>query len=95
MSAFVGAITRSGVQAGVKKRRCTGMPLAPVITLANYRMDLRRAGEYAGVEPRDIIAAVARGELPASDGHRDRPGVWLVRMRDVDAWSAANQRAAG
>jgi hypothetical protein len=70
------------------------MPLAPVIMLANYQVDLRMAAEYAGVELRDIIAAVARKELPASAGHRDRPGVCMTRLRDVDAWAAA-RRSAG
>jgi hypothetical protein len=58
-------------------------------------MDLRTASERAQVELRDVVAAVVRRELHASEGHPGRPAVWMVRTCDVDDWSTRRRPKRG
>ena len=57
-----------------------------VILLPDASVDLRTAAACVHVEFRDIVAAVARCELTATDSDPGRPGVWLVRAGDLYAW---------
>jgi hypothetical protein len=50
-------------------------------------VDLRAASELAGVELRDVVAAVVRRDLRATDGHPGRPGVWMVDRAELEEWA--------
>lgn len=71
------------------------MPLAPVIPLNNYWMDLRVAAEHVGVHFADVVGAVARREMYSVNDHASRPEVWMVRMLEVEAWAERRARLAG
>lgn len=58
-----------------------------VLLLPDASVDLRTAAACIGVEFRDVVAAVARGELRAADSDPGRPGVWLVRAADLFDWA--------
>jgi hypothetical protein len=58
-------------------------------------IDLRMASEHAQVELRDVVAAVVRRELHASEGHPGRPAVWMVRTCDVDDWATRRRPKRG
>jgi hypothetical protein len=58
-------------------------------------IDLRMASEHARVELRDVVAAVVRRELDASEGHPGRPLVWMVRTCDVDEWASRRRPRNG
>ena len=58
-----------------------------VILLPDASVDLRTAAACVHVEFRDIVAAVVRRELSATDTDPGRPGVWLVRAGDLYAWA--------
>ena len=52
----------------------------------NLLMDVDAAARYAGVTREELQAAITRRQLPAITDHPRRPGVPLVRLRDIDAW---------
>ena len=58
-----------------------------VVLLPDAWLDLRAAAEHVGVEFRDIVAAVARGELLGRAVDPCRPGVWMVAVADLDRWA--------
>ena len=55
-------------------------------------IDLRAASEHAGVEMRDVVAAVVRRDLQASDGHPGRPGVWMVDRAELEEWARGRRQ---
>jgi hypothetical protein len=57
-----------------------------VILLPDASIDLRTAAERAGVEFRDVVAAVARKQLPTAPSDPGRPGVWLIKTAELDRW---------
>jgi hypothetical protein len=63
-----------------------------VILLPDASVDLRTAAACVHVELRDIVAAVVRCELRATDTDPGRPGVWLVRAGDLYAWARRHGR---
>lgn len=56
------------------------------VAQSNLLMDVDAAARYAGVTPAALQAAISGGQVPATTNHSRRPGVSLVRLRDVDAW---------
>lgn len=72
-----------------------GVHTAPVIPLNRYWMNLRVAAEHVDVEFPDVIAAVARHEMHAVDDTQGRPGVWMVRMLEVEAWAEKRAQLVG
>jgi hypothetical protein len=68
------------------------MHLAHSMPADRSLIDLRTAAEEAGVEMRDMVAAVVRHELQASDGHEGRPGVWLVDRAELEAWARRRRK---
>jgi hypothetical protein len=52
----------------------------------NLLMDVDAAARYAGVTREELQAAITGRHVPAITNHPRRPGVSLVRLRDVDAW---------
>jgi predicted RecB family endonuclease len=71
------------------------MPLAPVIPLNNFWMDLPVAAEHVEVHFADLVAAVARGEMFSVDDHHGRPGISRVRMLEVEDWAVRRAGLAG
>jgi len=63
------------------------MPLAPVIPLNSYWMDLPGAAAHVGVQLADVVAAVSRREMRSVNDHLGNPEVWMVHMRDVENWA--------
>ncbi len=57
-----------------------------VTTVSNLLMDVPTAAEYVGVTRDDLQVAVNTHQVHAITTHPRRPGVPLVRMRDVEAW---------
>lgn len=64
-----------------------------VILLPDASVDLRTAAACVNIEFRDIVAAVARGELRAADTDPGRPGVWHVLAGDLFAWAQRHEPA--
>jgi hypothetical protein len=65
-----------------------------VLLLPDASVDLRTAAACVHVEFRDVVAAVARCELRATDTDPGRPGVWLVRAGDLYAWGRRQDQEA-
>jgi len=61
---------------------------------ANFWMDVPTAAQYAGVTRDDLQAAINTRQVPAITSHPRRPGVWMVRLADLDAWLATWPRLA-
>ena len=61
---------------------------------ANLWMDVPDAAQYAGVARDDVQAAINTRQVPAITSHPRRPGVWMVRLSDLDAWLATWPRLA-
>ncbi len=59
---------------------------SPTTLHSNDWLDLVDAAEHADVPYREIVRAVTDRELTAITTHPRRPGDWLVREADVDAW---------
>ena len=57
------------------------------IHLPDATLDLRSAAEHLGIEFRDMVAAVARKQLPIAPENPGRPGVWLVAVGELDRWA--------
>ncbi len=70
----------------------TGMHLVHSRSPQRSLIDLRAASEYAGVEMRDVVAAVVRHDLQATDGDPGRPGVWMVDRADLEVWARGRRR---
>ena len=52
----------------------------------NAWLDVPAAARYATVRPDEVLKAIARRDLPAVTTHPDRPGAWMMRREDVEAW---------
>ena len=70
------------------------MPLAPVLPLGSYWMDLTGAAAHVGARLADVVAAVSRREMRSVNDHLGNPEVWMVHMRDVENWAEGRAQLA-
>lgn len=66
-----------------------------VLSRVNPWMDLEAAADYCGVPHAELLAAAAKGQLPATVTHPRRPGDWMVRLDDVDLWVTTRPSVPG
>jgi hypothetical protein len=55
-------------------------------------MEVVSAAQHAGVSRDDLQAAINTRQVEAITNHPHHPGVWMVRLRDLEPWLATWQQ---
>lgn len=68
--------------------------VSPAVALTRW-LDVAEAAEWVGVPAERVRRAIARRRLPAVSSHPARPGHWMVRLDDLEAWAGGVGGGAG